>query len=88
MEMQQCVLYVILSLTCLSTLQKYLVLYKNILWRMSVAVNNKANSGLYTKFAVYFSEFNQIWSAQCQIGLSQKSCEWESQWCMRTNGRT
>jgi len=55
---------------------------------MSVAVNNKANSGLYIKFAVYYPEFNQIWSAQYQIGLSRKSCHWESRWCMWTNGRT
>jgi hypothetical protein len=42
---------------------------------MSVAVNNKTNSGIYIKFAVYFSEFNQIWGAHYQIGLSRKSCQ-------------
>ena len=55
-----------------------------------VAGNNSAYLGLYVRYPIFLSSFNQIWSywtdvhESPQYKISRKSIQWEPRWHVRT----
>jgi hypothetical protein len=95
METQQCVIFstnVEIRISCNVQLLGYcnsLIPFHSkraLLWRRSLAANNKTHLGLHAKCPTLLSDFNQVWifstnfHRSLQYRISPKSVQWEQSW--------